>query len=148
MEYKFRKFENSDYDFVYKVKKDAYQKYVEQYFGTWDEELQQKFFKDYIDKQNESIKLIVVDGKDIGFFDAFVTNENVFEIANICIVPQFRGFGLGTKILKDAIERCKQKEIVIQCFLSNPVKKLYERLGFVEYEKTKTHVKMRLKKEK
>ena len=147
MEYKFRKFEKSDYDFVYKVKKDAYQKYIEQYFGAWDEELQQKFFKDYIDKQKDSIKIIVVEDSHVGFFDASVINKNVFEIANICIVSQFQGKGLGTKILKEAILNCTQKEIDIQCFLSNPVKSLYERLGFVEYEKTKTHVKMRLKKE-
>lgn len=107
MEYKIREFKKSDYDFVYKVKKDAYKKYVENYFGVWDENLQQKFFKDYIDKQNKSIKIIVVNGIDVGFFDAFVTNQNDFEIANICLVPQFQGKGLGTNILKNLISGCK-----------------------------------------
>lgn len=35
--YILRKYENTDYEFVYEVKKNAYKKYVEQCCGKWDE---------------------------------------------------------------------------------------------------------------
>lgn len=33
MDYKVRKFEDSDYEFVYDLRKKAYQKYVEEHYG-------------------------------------------------------------------------------------------------------------------
>ena len=35
---------DDDYDFVYEVKKNAYKKYVEECWGSWNEEEQQKYF--------------------------------------------------------------------------------------------------------
>ena len=35
--YILRKYENTDYEFVYEVKKNAYKKYVEQCWGKWND---------------------------------------------------------------------------------------------------------------
>ena len=145
MEYKFRSFEDGDYEFVYNLKKQAYQSYVEENFGEWNESAQREFFKKYIDAQWQSIKIIVVDGKDAGFFDDKI-DGNIYEIANIVLDKKFQNKGIGTKILKDAIKAHKNYEIQIQCFKSNPVVELYKRLGFTEFAETNTHKKLNIKK--
>ena len=43
--YVLRKYENTDYEFVYEVKKNAYKKYVEQCWGKWNEKDQRNRFK-------------------------------------------------------------------------------------------------------
>ena len=47
-EYKLRTITEQDYDFIYQVKKDAYQKYVEINFGEWNDELQREIFKAFM----------------------------------------------------------------------------------------------------
>ena len=65
-----------------------------------------------------------------------------YEVGNICIIPEYQGKGIGTKILKDILEQYKDKNIHIQYFKQNPVGKLYERLGFVVNRETNTHYQM------
>ena len=43
-----KKYTDDYYDFVYKVKKNAYKKYVEECWGTWNEEDQKEYFKNFI----------------------------------------------------------------------------------------------------
>lgn len=50
--------------------------------------------------------------------------------------------------MKNAIKEHLKNEIHIQCFKTIPVKNLYYKLGFEEVEQTKTHIKMKLNKEK
>ena len=66
-------------------------------------------------------------------------------MVNIIVQPEYQGKGIGTQILKNVIKENKNKNIDIQCFLTNPVVYLYKRLGFVEYEKTNTHIKLKMK---
>ena len=141
MEYILRNYKNVDYDFVYQLKKQAYKKYVIEYWGEWNEENQQEFFDEYIKNQAPFIKIIVFNNKDIGFFDANI-KEGVYEINNICIGEEYRGNGLGTQILKDAIEKHKNCDIKLQFFKSNRVGNLYKRLGFKIIGETKTHFQM------
>ena len=47
--YGLRSITENDYDFIYQVKKDAYKKYVEINFGSWDEELQKEYFNSFIE---------------------------------------------------------------------------------------------------
>ena len=37
---------DEDYNFVYEVKKNAYKKYVEQYYGEWNEDEQLKYYNE------------------------------------------------------------------------------------------------------
>ncbi len=50
----FRKYNNNDYKFVYEVKKNAYKKYVEECWGSWIEEDQQKYFENFINQVKEN----------------------------------------------------------------------------------------------
>ncbi|MBE5735416.1 MAG: GNAT family N-acetyltransferase [Clostridiales bacterium] len=144
MKYNFRKYEDKDYNFIYELKKNAYKKYVEEIWGEWNDEKQHLFFDNYIAQQKDRIKIIVIDGTDIGYFDD-KADENNYEVVNIIVQPEYQGKGIGTQILKNVIEENRNKDIDIQCFLTNPVVYLYKRLGFVEYEKTNTHIKLKMK---
>lgn len=142
MDYNFRNITDNDYWYIYELKKNAYRKYVEANFGAWDEVVQRKHFKRFFETYKENTYIVQTNGKDIGFYnDCFKENGN-YEIGNICIIPQYQGMGLGTKILKDIINKYRDYNIEIQYFKQNPVGNLYKRLGFKQVGETNTHIKM------
>lgn len=141
-EYILRTITEQDYDFIYQVKKEAYQKYVEINFGGWDEEQQQEFFKKFMEAYKEGAYIITVQGTDIGFFNV-CQEERIYEIGNICILPEYQNQGIGTAILQDIIEQHADKEIHLQYFKQNPVGRLYERLGFERVGETLYHYQMK-----
>ncbi len=142
IEYTLRTITEKDYDFIYQVKKDAYKKYVEMNFGEWKDELQREFFKTFMEKFKEGARIITFQGKDIGFYNGCQT-EYTYEIGNICILPEYQNQGIGTAILQDVLDAHTDKEIRLQYFKQNPVRKLYERLGFRQCGETEYHYQMR-----
>jgi len=118
--YILRKYENTDYEFVYEVKKNAYKKYVEQY-------------RTYI---------IMFNDERIGFYQGQVVNERTYYIENICIILEYQGKGIGTEILKTVINAHSDKNIEIQYFKQNPVGNLYKKLGFEPNGETEFHYQM------
>lgn len=139
--YRLRTITENDYEFIYKVKKDAYKKYVEMNYGIWDEQQQKEYFKKFIETYKEGAFIIIFDGKDVGFYNGCVT-DNKYEIGNICISPEYQNQGIGTAILKDITANNSAKEITIQYFKQNPVGRLYERLGFKRIGETQYHYQM------
>ncbi len=137
-----RKYTINDYKFVYEVKKNAYKKYVEECWGKWDEETQQKYFENFINQVKENAYIIQYDNKDIGFYNGESLENGNYEIGNICIIPEYQGKGIGTKILKDMLEKYSDTNIEIQYFKQNPVGNLYERLGFEKSGETNFHHQM------
>lgn len=140
--YNLRTITEQDYDFIYQVKKDAYQKYVEINFGEWKDELQKEFFKAFMEKFKEGACIITFQGKDIGFYNDCQT-EYTYEIGNICILPEYQNQGIGTAILQDVLDAHTDKEIHLQYFKQNPVGRLYERLGFQQCGETAYHYQMK-----
>ena len=130
------------YDFVYEVKKNAYKKYVEECWGKWDDIDQKKRFKESMEKSFDRTYIIMFNNESIGFYQGQLVNEKTYYIENICIVEEYQGKGIGTKILKSKIEEYLDKNIEIQYFKQNPVGKLYERLGFVPNGETEFHFQM------
>ena len=140
--YNLRTITEQDYDFIYQVKKDAYQKYVEINFGEWKDELQKEFFKAFMEKFKEGARIITFQGMDIGFFND-AEADYIYEIGNICILPEYQNQGIGTVILQDIMAKHADKEIHLQYFKQNPVGRLYERLGFEKVGETPYHYQMR-----
>lgn len=137
-----RKYTDNDYKFVYEVKKNAYKKYVEQCWGSWIEEDQQRYFENFINQVKENAYIIQYDNQDIGFYNGEILDNGNYEVGNICIVPKYQGKGIGTKILKDILKKYNGTEIEIQYFKQNPVGILYERLGFEKSGETDFHYQM------
>ena len=144
--YGLRKITESDYDFVYLVKKNAYQKYVEMYYGNWNEEEQRDYFKKFIETYKDGAFIITLNGKSIGFYNGCAVDD-IYEIGNICIIPEYQNRGIGTAILKDVIADNSDRSIRIQYFKKNPVGRLYERLGFIRVSETAFHYGMMKEKE-
>ena len=136
MNYKLVPYTEDDYQFVYDVKKNAYKKYVEECWKNWNEEVQKELFNKFINVVKKDTYIIKLNGQNIGFYNGKNLEDGSYEIGNICIIPDFQGKGLGTRILKDIIELHREQDLYIQYFKQNPVGGLYERLGFVhDYEK-------------
>lgn len=142
MNYKLVPYTNEDFEFVYEVKKNAYKKYVEEYWGPWNEEIQQELFNKFIDTVKDDAYIIKLNDKSIGFYNGEKLEDGSYEIGNICIVPEYQGKGLGTRILKDIMKFHNGQDLHIQYFKQNPVGKLYERLGFIPNGGTTTHYQM------
>ena len=139
---------DNDYEFVYDVKKNAYKKYVEECWGPWNEENQRKFFDNFINTVKNDAYVIMDNDKKIGFYNGLLLDNGNYEIGNICIIPEYQGKGIGTKILKDKLEEYKDRDIEIQYFKQNPVGKLYERLGFIPNGEKQFHYLMIKPKQK
>ena len=133
---------DDDYEFVYDVKKNAYKKYVEECWGSWIEEDQRKYFEKFISTVNNNAYIIMYGEKKIGFYNGEILENGNYEVGNICIIPEYQGKGIGSKILKNILEKNEDKDIEIQYFKQNPVGKLYERLGFIANGETQFHYQM------
>lgn len=144
--YKLRKYTANDYNFVYEVKKNAYQKYVEECWGEWNEEKQKEYFENFINQCAKDSYIIELDKLRIGFYNDEQLEDGTYEIGNICIVPEYQRRGIGTAILKDILELHKEQDIRLQYFKQNPVGQLYKRLGFMLNGETEFHYQMIKKK--
>ncbi|MEE0700101.1 MAG: GNAT family N-acetyltransferase [Bacilli bacterium] len=133
---------DADYEFVYEVKKNAYKKYVEECWGSWIEEDQRKYYDKFINRVKDNAYIIMDSDNKIGFYNGEVLENGNYEVGNICIIPEYQGKGIGSKLLKDKLEENKDRDIEIQFFKQNPVGKLYERLGFVPNGETEFHYQM------
>ena len=89
------KYTDEDYKFVYEVKKIVYKKYVEQCWGTWNEEEQKKYFDIFINKVRDNAFIILKGNIKIGFYNGQLLDNGNYEIGNICLLPEYRGKGIG-----------------------------------------------------
>ncbi len=125
--------------FIYNLKKEVYQEYVEKIYGEWNEENQKKLFNKFMKENAKNIELIYLKDKLVGFYNGKLKDDKSYEIDNICIMPEYQKKGIGTAVLKEILFENKDKDIILQCFKENTASKLYERMGFKKIEKTKTH---------
>ena len=151
-QYNMRKYIDNEYhnfkEFIYNTKKNAYIKYVEECWGSWNEEIQRNLFDKFIETVKDDTYIIQLNGENIGFYNGETLEDGSYEIGNICIIPEYQGKGIGTQVLKDIMELHKNQDLHIQYFKQNPVGKLYKKLGFVpDYEK-EFHYVMFKEKEK
>ena len=140
--YKLRPYTKSDLDFVYQTKKEAYQHYVEKFWGTWNEEKQRSFFTDFIKKVQNSLLIIEHKGEAIGLYHGNLMDHDTYEIGNIIVIPSYQGKGIGSDILMKIIQKNPKLKIHLQVFKDNPAINLYKRLGFVIVDETRTHLIM------
>ena len=124
--------EYHDYkEFIYQTKKEAYKKYVEECFGTWNEEIQRKQFETFINSVKDDTWIIQLNGEDIGFYNGVTREDGSYEIENICIIPEYQKRGIGTHVLSDIIELHKGQDIHIKYFKQTKIGALFSTLGFI-----------------
>ena len=87
--------------------------------------------------QGADFQIVLLDGEQAGRLYLWET-ESQIRIMDIALLGQFRGKGVGTKILNDLIQdsESKGKRLTIHVEYFNPALRLYERLNFKRTDDT------------
>ena len=130
---------HDDHNSIYALKAESVRPYVEKIWG-WDEKFQQKDFdSDFASIEHFSV--IEIEGKFIGFLQCYF-EPPYLDVAEIHVLPAYRGKGIGSDILLCLQNDCliKKRMMRIGCFKENlRAKSLYQKLGFIQTEETNTH---------
>ncbi len=119
---------------------------------TFEEET--KYVDDFIKKieDKRAVKLLAFQEDElIGVADVYLKDkvEKHVGVFGIIIVPKWRGKGVGTLLLKQTLAEAEKhirsvRIITLGVFGNNAIaKKLYEKMGFVEYGKLKEGIQHR-----
>ena len=128
-----------DRNFLYQLKKEVNLGYISAIWG-WDEDYQQEEFdRDF--QKREEFSVIVSDDADAGFLQ-LQRGTDFLNVAEIHLLPAFRGQGLGTSVLRyiQALGDKEELPVLIGCFRANQgARDLYLRLGFQPAGESDTH---------
>ena len=115
MEYKIRFATPDDRDPIYALKKDNLRFYVAHIWG-WDEDYQAKDFDEKF-LNIQQFNVIEVANKFAGFVQ-YSFEYPYFEVANLHLLPEYRGKGIGSEILRYLQKVCiaQDRKIRIGCF--------------------------------
>jgi GNAT superfamily N-acetyltransferase len=128
------------------IKKICYEKYVDEYYGGWKNnvqiEMNAKVFNETA-KQSAFIK-ILLNGETVGFFAFDERNDKIGGIT-IQMTEKAQNKGIGSFYLEHiiSISDKNKKPIFLKVFKSNPAQNLYKRYGFKTYDESSTHYLMR-----
>lgn len=128
-----------DRNFLYQLKKEVNLGYISAIWG-WDEDYQQEEFDRDFQKRVE-FSVIVSDDADAGFLQ-LQRGADFLNVAEIHLLPAFRGQGLGTAVLRyiQALGDKEELPVLIGCFRANQgARDLYLRLGFQPAGESDTH---------
>ena len=97
--------------------------------GDWDREKFSERFR--LQFKARECQVIVVDGRDIGFVHVTESNADL-KLAQIHIIDEYRGAGIGTNIVADLVARAERggQTVSLSAPRNNRAIRLYERLGF------------------
>jgi len=128
-----------DYQFGFDIKKTTLGEYIEKTWGDWNEEEQLNFYKKEFVIDNCFI--VKNNNINIGWLKIIETDE-IVDINQLFILPEYQNKGIGGKILNDIMENGinNNKRINLQVLKCNKkAQKLYEKLGFMIDDETETH---------
>jgi len=129
-----------DFEFMRRVGHEGLRPYIEPATG-WDEAFHTARFRERFAPGRQQV--IQAGGRDAGYLDLVEDNDGV-TVEGIYLDAPFRNRGLGTAILRQALERAEagNKPVRLRVLLRNPARRLYERLGFRVTATTETHFMM------
>jgi ribosomal protein S18 acetylase RimI-like enzyme len=129
-----RPVEPDDREFLYRVY--ASTRTEELAAVPWDDAQKDAFLRAQFDAQDAwwgenyggaSFDVIVVDGEPAGRLYLH-RGDTEIRIVDMALLPEHRGKGIGTRLLRDVI--AEGKRVTIHVERMNPALRLYERLGF------------------
>lgn len=118
-----------DQDFVYALREAGYRELVEVLFGPWIEEQQREIqAKDMAETPHE---IVEEDGVRVGCIAVSAHADHDF-VEDILIAPAHRNRGLGTLLMREVMAAARVRGVPLRLSVldGNPVRALYERLGF------------------
>ena len=114
----------------------------------WPPEAKAAFLRSQFDAQTRHYEsayrgarfdIIERDGQPIGRFCVLETQREL-RVVDIVLVPDVRGQGLGAALIREL--QTHGKPIALSVEVSNPARRLYERLGFAKTEDGEIYLKM------
>ena len=131
----------SDRKFLYEVFRAAMKEYITQARGEWNEQREVAQFHRQLNIS--ASKIIRVDGSDVGFISAPVSDGIVW-IHTICILPEHQNHGIGSEIIQSVVAQAQKQKLLLHLSVLkvNPARRLYERLGFKVTQEAEHHYHM------
>lgn len=141
-----RKACTDDRDFCRSAHHAAYRDVVLSQFGFWDEVRQDEFFNAKWDTGH--LQVLLRDGEPCGFTAIAEDNGHVF-VSELVVHPAYQQQGIGTEFLSSVLERAAESGTVVrlQVLHQNRAVNLYRKLGFIEQDRSETHIKLEWKEE-
>ena len=142
MEYHLRRASESDKHFLYSLHRATMRIAIEKTWG-WDEAWQRSDFEKRFKEQLVSV--IEVDARDVGAL-WLETSQEVIYIADLQVLPELQGHGIGTAVLQGLIAAGAARGVPVELAVLqvNPrARCLYERLGFRVADEGDPFVRMR-----
>jgi ribosomal protein S18 acetylase RimI-like enzyme len=135
-----RKACSDDMPFLWELHVAAMREYVAATYG-WDDTDQKSRFDNGF--RLEAIQIIELGGEMAGMWEVNQEGEPWF-LARIVILPAYQNKGIGSALIVELLAEAdaQERQVALQVLKVNPARSLYERLGFVVHEETKTHFKM------
>lgn len=128
----------SDREFLYGLNEATMREHIEKIWG-WNEPEQQAFFDNRFEPAEWQI--IQAGGQDVGVLIVKENDEELY-LAEIEIVPEWQGRGIGSSVLRSLMEDAvaRQKPLTLRVLhLNERARALYERLGFRPFREIETH---------
>ena len=102
--------------------------YVEATWG-WDEQWQSKYFRETRDLSRYEI--LVNNGREIGCLGIRYEDKVLF-LEYVAILPEYQNQGFGSEVVRDVLRSAAERGVPVRLSVLkvNPVRKLYERMGF------------------
>lgn len=132
----------SDREYARTVHHSAYRDVVQRQFGNWDENQQDDYFeKAWTTNAHE---ILLGDGEPCGYVSV-KRDPDSLTILEVVIDSQFQNQGIGSAYIASIQKEASNKGVplMLEVLTHNRARALYERLGFLEYSQTDTHVQMR-----
>jgi GNAT superfamily N-acetyltransferase len=120
--------DKSNYDFVYRLKKEVYGGYIGSIWG-WDEDEQKEFFAKEWERHIPDI--ILYSHQPIGTY-CCTKNEDSYHLERFYILQEYQNKGIGTHVLKGILDKADGAGLPVKLMWLNinPAASLYTRMGF------------------
>lgn len=86
-----------------------------------------------IESQLEDYRVILADGEKAGYVHLSEEADGRLELDDLYLFPEFRGKGIGSNVLRQAIEQANQKQKILFLYVfreNEGAIRLYKRNGF------------------
>ena len=138
--FELRRYEEKDRELYLKSQREAFEKYVVEFFGSFSQEI----MEEHLEKLKKGLFKIIVNNEIVGFV-YFMEEKEQIVVDVLCLFSNYRNDGLGSKVLISFIEKANKsnKPIVLDTFKTNPARKFYERHGFKVIDENYSHFILR-----
>jgi len=119
----------ADLDLVHHVTEVSMRRYVEETWGVWDPVHQRRQIEQSYRPETHSI--LLVQGDAAGVL-AVQEHPEHLQLEKIYLLPEYQGRGIGTRVVQGIQARAVELRLPLRLrvLAVNPVRRLYERLGF------------------